>query len=198
MKIKVGSIILLVILIAAAVQIAGIAADAAPTNEYKIKAAFLFNFIKFSTWPESKFKDDKTIIIGIIGNNPFGRDIDVISKEKINNQPITIQRFGLFGEIAKLDSKSKEQKINEIRKCSVLYIAQSENANLKEIFAMTKDASVLTVGDYPDFSDAGGIINLVMEESKVRFEVNFKAAEESKIQIRSQLLRLARNQKDVK
>jgi len=74
----------------------------------------------------------------------------------------------------------------------VLYVCASEKEHLKEIINIVEGSSVLTVGDTDGFLEAGGIINLLIEDKKVRFEVNVTAAEKANLQIRSQLLRLAK------
>jgi Holliday junction resolvasome RuvABC DNA-binding subunit len=73
-----------------------------------------------------------------------------------------------------------------------LFICSSEQKNLKEIIDLLKDHSVLTVADMQGFLESGGIVNFVIEENKVGFEINIAAAEHAKLKIRSQLLRLAK------
>ena len=73
-----------------------------------------------------------------------------------------------------------------------MFICHSEEAKLREIIDLVKDHSVLTVADTKGFLDSGGIIEFVMEEKKVRFEINVTAAKSAKLKVRSQLLRLAR------
>jgi hypothetical protein len=72
-----------------------------------------------------------------------------------------------------------------------LFVCHSEKQNLKEILNTVKDHYVLTVGDTEGFLEAGNIIEFVMVERKVRFEINMAAARRAKLKIRSQLLRLA-------
>jgi len=82
--------------------------------------------------------------------------------------------------------------INEINNCQVVYISNSENNNLIDILDTIKHKKILTVSDIGNFADKGGIIGFVRIENKIRLEINLKAAEESHLKIRSDLLTLAK------
>jgi hypothetical protein len=188
-----------VVLLAAAFVMAVVPrawADDAPSQEYKIKAAFLYNFLKFVDWPTGKEADpNKPITLGIIGKDPFGKAFEPVKDKKINDREVVIKRFKSVAELkkpgkegeAELDKQSGEQK-----NCHLLFICSSEKDSIEEILAAIKDRPVLTVADTEDFLKSGGIINFVMEEQKVHFEISDAAAKRSKLQIRSQLLRLAK------
>ena len=159
--------------------------------EYKLKAAFLYNFIKFVDWPEKKeTNDNNTIIIGIIGKSNFGDAFVPVQEKKVKGQKTVIQYFKSFREL----EKSKNDLNNaseEMKKCHLLFICSSENDDLPDILNIVKNNNVLTVGETGDFLKTGGIINFLLEENKVRFEINLIAARDAKLTIRSQLLRLA-------
>jgi len=74
----------------------------------------------------------------------------------------------------------------------LLFICRSEKEQLGKIINIVKDHNVLTVGDMNDFLESGGIINFVIDDQKVRFEINNNAAKQEKLNIRSKLLRLAK------
>jgi hypothetical protein len=171
-------------------------ADSARSREYQVKAAFLYNFIKFAGWPEEKLGDgNEPIIIGIIGKDPFRDSFKPLEDKQVKGKNVVIKRFRGFEEPKESDKKDKSvpnEKIEAIRKCHLLFICSSEQANLKEIVHSVKEHSVLTVGDVDGFLEGGGIINLLMEEHKLRFEVNCCAAKTEKLEIRSKLLRLAK------
>jgi len=166
-------------------------ADSTASREYQVKAAFLYNFIKFVDWPKEKTADsNEPIIIGIIGNDPFGDAFDAIKDKQVKDRKIVINRFKGLDELEK--STEKHPQIEAIRECHLLFICRSEKQNLTETINLVKDHSVLTVGDMEGFLESGGIIRFVMEEKKVRFEINVTAAKRAKLKIRSQLLRLAK------
>jgi hypothetical protein len=148
-------------------------------GEYDVKAAFLFNFTKFVEWPEGAFDDARTpIVIAIIGDDPFGGSlVGMIAGQKVQGRSIVI-RERHFGE--------------DLRHCHVLFISASERRRSAEILANVHDASVLTVSDIDGFAEAGGAIEFVLQENRVRFVVNLDAAKQSKLHVSAKLLALAR------
>ncbi len=179
--------------------------DSAPNKEYQVKAAFIYNFIKFIDWPEpapaesGKKADEpaEPITIGIIGENPFGKAFEALAKKKIQNRQVIIKHFGGFAKNStkyreKGETKYKYKDAAALKVCHVLFIGSAESKYCKEIIDIVKDSSVLTIGENKDFLDTGGIISFVMEQKKVRFGVNLIAAEQAELQIRSKLLRLAK------
>lgn len=162
-------------------------ADTEESKEYSIKAAFLYNFIKFVDWPKEKPSDEKTITIGIIGKNPFGKAFEPLEDKVAKDKKVIIKSF-----LSVEESELPREQIEAIRKCHVLFICRSEAKHLKKIIDSVRDHSVLTVGDMANFVESGGIINFVKEEEKVRFEINNTAARKARLDIRSKLLRLAK------
>lgn len=171
-------------------------ADSASIREYQVKAAFLYNFIQFIDWPKEKTADvNEPIMLGIIGEDPFGNDIEIISGTPINGRKVVVKRFKGFEELKESDGQDKTKphpEIETIRKCYLLFICSSEEKNVRRIVEELKGSYVLTVGEAGGFLESGGIIKFVMEEKKIRFEINVSAAEKAGLTIRSQLLRLAR------
>ena len=170
-----------------------------PNREHQIKAAFLCNFIKFVDWPEEKTADsNKPIIVGIIGSEDFTKVFEPIKRKPIKNRTVAIKYFECFEESK--ESKQKDnsdwnRKIKAIRKCHLLVFSASDSTKIKnqvEIIEALAGSSVLTVGETPGFLEAGGIINFITEQKKVRFEINASGANRAKLKIRSQLLRLAK------
>ena len=164
----------------------------AQDREYKIKAAFLYNFIKFVDWPEEKVKNEKgAMVIGIIGKNTFGDAFEPVKDKDVKGQKAEIKHFKSFSEYKYNETELKKIK-DDIKNCHLIFICSSEKEYLIDIINIVKDSNVLTVGETKDFLKADGIINFILEENKVRFEINLIASKESKLTIRSQLLRLAK------
>ncbi len=196
MRIKVYIFVVLMLALFAAPTAIKAQADSAQNREYQIKAAFLYNFIKFVDWPEEKLPDsNEPIIIGIIGKDPFGDAFEPIKDKSVKERNVIIQRFKGLEELEKSGEENESevrQQIDLIRKSHLLFICYSEKAKLRETINLVKDHSVLTVADTQDFLESGGVINFVMEEKKVSFEINITAAKQAKLKIRSQLLKLAK------
>lgn len=171
-------------------------ADSLSSREYQVKAAFLYNFIQFVDWPEEKLADsNEPITISIVGDDPFGDAFEPIKDKKVKGRSVVVKRFKSFEELEKSIEKNKSQSDQEIEtlvNCHLLFICFSERKNLEKIINAVKDRNVLTVGEMEGFLEAGGIINLFVEEKKLRFEINVAAAERAGLKIRSKLLRLAK------
>lgn len=199
MKNKIFNLVVLFLTLSATSVAANADYDSTSSQEYQIKAAFLYNFVKFVDWPQEKTSNtNEPVIIGIIGNNPFGnafKPIEDKTHEDLHGKPIVIKYFKSFGELKKSDENSKDnpqKELEVLRKCHLLFICSSQQKNLSQILDAVKDSYVLTVGESPEFIGLGGIINFVLEDEKIRFEINVTAANKAQLKIRSQLLRLAK------
>ena len=148
-------------------------------SEYQVKAAFLYNFAKFIEWPDKALRGDEPIIIGTLGDDPFGEVLDeTLAGKKVGSHPLSVKRFS---RIAALD------------RCHILFVADSEVARTAEILTRVGAAPTLTVGDTAGFAERGGMIGFVIEERRVRFDVNLKAVRDGGLKPSSQLLKVARN-----
>jgi hypothetical protein len=83
-------------------------------------------------------------------------------------------------------------RIEDLQRCHILFISESEKENLSQIFVKVSDWPVLTVSDMEGFAKRGGIINFITVEKKIHFEINVDVAERSGLRISSKLLRLAK------
>lgn len=147
-------------------------------NEYQVKAAYLYNFGKFVSWPASFTPPNKdSFAICILGQDPFGTALEsTVAGEKVGGKPVEVLRI------------SKKQ---EAASCRVLFISSSERDRLDEVLVDFAPANILTVSDMPNFTSRGGIIQFVVIDNKIRFEVNLSAAERSNLNLSSELLKVA-------
>ena len=155
-----------------------------PPTEYEVKAAFLFNFAKFVTWPPTSFNTpDDPLVIGILGTDPFGAELARLAADvKVQGRPLVVKHGTTAAQLAG---------------CHVLFIGASEQERLVQVLASLRQngSPALTVGDAEDFLSAGGMIRCVMEQNKVRFEIRPAAAANAGLTISSKLLSLALNQR---
>jgi hypothetical protein len=168
-------------------------ADSTSAREYQVKAAFLYNFIMFVDWPDEKMPAaNEPIIIGIIGKDPFGNAFDPVKDKQAKDRKVVVKRFKGFEDLKKSGEAEFNKQIEAVKKCHLLFICPSEEKVVRDITNLVKDNNILIVGDMPKFLElGGGIVNFVLEEQKVRFEVDTNAAKQAGLKIRSQLLRLA-------
>ncbi len=152
--------------------------DSSDSSEYLIKAGFTYNFAKLMEWPASAFpQPDSPIVIGVLGTDPFGGTLDDVLKGKTVNGRQFVVKHLKWGA--------------DFKDCNILFVSSSEAAHLDEIFHAVKGLPILTLGETPDFARRGGIINFIVADNKVKFEVNVDAAKQANINISSRLLSLA-------
>lgn len=199
MQIKTYSLIILILALILAPMAPQAHADSAQSREYQIKAAFLYNFIKFVDWPKEKMADsNEPITIGIIGSKYFVKALEPLIHKKIKNRNISIKYFEGYEKLKKSqedNDRQWDQKIEALKTCHVLMFCICDSVpieNSSQIIKALKGSPVLTVGETDGFLEYGGIINFLMEDKKVRFEINVTAAKKSKLKISSKLLRLAK------
>jgi uncharacterized protein DUF4154 len=154
-----------------------IAAAQAPPTEYDVKAAFLLNFTKFVEWPAEAFESAQApLAICIFGTDPFGRTLDeMLQDEVVQKRKLVVRRI----------SESPPP-----RTCQVLFLSATDG-NVQKIFRQA-GPGVLTVSEASNFITDGGMIRFVVENRRVRFDINRAAASAAGLKLSSQLLSVAR------
>lgn len=150
-----------------------------PPTEYEVKAAFLFNFLKYVEWPAKAFPEaNKPWAIGVLGDDPFGGALEnAVAAKTINERKITVRRAA---------------QLEDLKECHLLFICQSEKSRAKRILTGLPGTATLTVSEFESFAEQGGMINFTMAANKVRFEINLKAAQQAGLKINFKLLNLAK------
>ena len=150
----------------------------------RVKAAYLYNFAKFIEWPDNAFDDEKApLVIGILGDDPFGTILDSTVKAKnVAKHPVKIRRLRW----------NKREDRAALKDCHILFISRSEQSRLDKILAALKEHPVLVVSGIRDFARDGGMVGFVLEKGRIAFEINREALEKAKLKASSRLLKLAR------
>lgn len=152
----------------------------ATSPEYQVKAAFLYNFTKFVEWLDARPGDRAPFRLCVLGEDPFGDTLDnIVFGEMVGSRPLLPERI------------DATERLEDARSCEVVFVCRSERARVRQVLEVVSGAPVLTVSDLPGFLEAGGHIQFVMQEGKVRFAINQAAAERARLRISSKLLRLA-------
>ena len=152
--------------------------EGAAVPEYAAKAAFLLNIAKYATWPPSAFPDSAApIVIGILGDDPFGSILDrVVSGRIINDRRITVRR---------------SKRAADLRGAHVVFIAAPESERAAGLCASLAESGALCVGDTESAANFTAI-TFSVESGRIAFTVNLAAARKSNVAISSKLLQLAR------
>jgi len=145
--------------------------------EYPVKAAILYSIAKFVDWPANSGKS-QAMTFCVLGEDPFGAVLDdALRGKRVNERPVALRRLNAP---------------RGIEGCQVLFIAASESRHVDHVLKGLESSPVLTVSEIRGFAQDGGMVNLVLEGGKVRFEVNVQAVEKAGLRMRAQLLDLAR------
>jgi hypothetical protein len=154
------------------------AGDDRAMSEYQVKAAFLYNFTKFVSWPAAAFATTNApFVMGIAGTDPFGKSLDeVMRNEMVGNHPILVKRLRAGYALGS---------------CHMLFISGSEKEWVESMLAQLRRRPILIVGDTAGFAARGVTVNLLLAQGSVKMEVNHKAAEQAGLEISSKMLGLA-------
>jgi hypothetical protein len=147
-------------------------------SESQIKAAFVYNFTKFVEWPADSFPTARDpIVIGVLGEGALTIELQtIVADRRVNGRTIVVTNV---------------QTVEQVNAAQVLFVSAAEDARFAELHAAVRNSPVLTVGESPAFSAAGGAISFVQQGSKLRFEINMASAERSGLKISGQLQALA-------
>ena len=145
-------------------------------KEYDLKAVFLYHLAQFVDWPPEAYPaTDTPLVIGVLGQDPFGKALDeIIQNEVVKNRKLIVQRY---------------RRLEEIKLCHVLFISPSENSRLAEVFAGLQGRAILTVGDTDGFARRGGMVRFLTDKGKIKLRINLDTARAANLTISSKLLR---------
>src|ERR1019366_8351757 len=148
-------------------------------SEYRVQLAFLYNFAQFVQWPADAFSGSAApLVICVDGDNPFQGEIEESLRGRaVEGHPIQLRRL------------RPEENPHAYQ---IIFVRAMEMKTASRIFASSKNSTTLTVGEAVGFAQRGGIINIMREENRLRFEVNVTAAAQTRLKISSKLLALAK------
>lgn len=152
--------------------------DACAEDQEKVnqlKAAFIYNFIKYVQWPEDTKED--VIVVGILGEDPVVKPLQEIAKKrKVKGKKLVIKVFS-DGE--------------PFHPCQIIFVSANRVDDLDASRKELEAAHVLLVGDTKGFIEKGVAVNFVLSKERLRFQVSQKALTRAKLVIGAQMLKLA-------
>ncbi|MCE7913855.1 MAG: YfiR family protein [Nitrosomonas sp. PRO4] len=168
-------IIGLIIAIASTLGSASLASAQPIASEQTLTAAFLYNFLKFTEWPDDAFDNEVTICTSI---KPEFEELDAILGRIAQNKPVGIKRI------------TNQQSLNS---CQLLFLPREEGMqHVHEWLSAAADKPILTVSNVNDFLDAGGMIQLNNDGKNLSFSINLEYARRAGLKFSAQLLQIAR------
>ncbi len=165
-------------LVAAALFIApllGQATEEESRFEYEVKAVFLYNFTRYLQWPEEP--EGEAFAIAVLGESGIVEPLRAIAGQKtVGSLPIVVRQCAA---------------VEEIGRPRILFVARSAVLQLPRVLEKTRGTSILIVGEAEGLGSRGVAVNFVLRDGAVKFEMNERALDDARIQVGSQLLKLA-------
>ena len=155
-------------------------AQATASREYKLKVAYLYNFARYVTWPETAFESaNAPFVIGILGHDPFGSSIDVLAaKKKAGQRDLVIRRI---------------KTIDDYHPCHILYVSGTQFTAVHErLVTRAAGQPVLIVGDSQEFTSRGGTVSFYADaDGTIGFAINIDAVERQGLVVQAPVLKIA-------
>ena len=149
------------------------------TIEDEVKAAFLYNFTKYVDWPAAAFQDPSDPFRMCVAASPkFIRTVEsLITGETARGRPIQLVKA----------------EPSNLHRCHLLFAAAPDASRIEAALPALSRRPILTVGESQSTFDRGGAILLVLDDSRVRFDVDVRSIEKAGLTVSAKLLRVARN-----
>jgi len=163
--------------------LAGILLPSAPAaagiEESDVKAAFVFNFIKFVEWPASAFHSpEDPIVLSVLGSDPTTGALASLDGKMVSGRRVVVRKVPV---------------LSALEQCNVLFVGSSEKAAMEPVLGAVKRWHVLTVADFEGFASRGGTIGFVRQDDRVGFEINEESAKKAGLKINAKLLYLGKS-----
>jgi hypothetical protein len=146
-------------------------------TEPALKAAYLYNFAKFTNWPQEALPATAMFRACVVGDDPLSDAlVRTLKGRQLGGREMNVLRMEVDGAV---------------RSCHLLYVSGITKPEASAVLSAARGTAVLTISDMDDFIKLGGITHMFVAQGTIHFEFNLDLARRSKLQLSSQLLRLA-------
>lgn len=155
----------------------------------QVKAAFVVNFVRYTSWPASSFagSGDAFHVCALGADEAVDVLERIVPGTRVADRPLVLERVGSRG----LGSDAAQALGEHLRNCHVLYVAADARSEAGGALALVANADVLTVGDVGGFASAGGMLELVPEGTRIGFRANPAAIAATRLEVSAKVLKLA-------
>jgi hypothetical protein len=158
-----------------AVLMAGSCPAWAVSEEHQIKAAMIYNMVRFMEWPEEALSVAATQFrICTAGKGGLALAVEELRGKQLKGRIVTVQHV-----------------TTSAAGCQVLVLSEPDRSATADLLEKVRTSAVVTVAESAGFARSGGVVGFVLQGGKVRFEINQTAAQRHRIRISAQLLKLA-------
>ena len=153
-----------------------------------LTAAFLYNFARYTEWPDSSTADaDRPIVFAVIGNDRVVRALLRLGKQPLNGRGIVARSVPVPD-----DGESRQGIRKKVGEADVVFVAAKCRKIAPPILDALSDNEVLTVGAFHGFIQDGGMLNLEIRDDRIRFEANPDSIKRRGLRLSSEVLGLAK------
>lgn len=164
-------------LLAAVFLISQVIVRADALEDYQIKALYLVKFIQYTGWPRDASGSNQTAtVIGVLGNDHLVEELEKLAADAGRSRPLAVR---------------KVSTLREAEQCQLVFIANGESDSEAEWLEALSGKPILTVGDSKWTIKRGGVVQFVIQDEHVRFEVNLAAGQRQQLELSRQLLTVA-------
>ena len=144
-------------------------------EQARLKAAFVLNFMKFTTWPEPRTADARTLTLCATDGHPLAGQLHELEGRDVRG----------------LGVRLVHHSGNDVAPCDVVVVTDADAPTLQALQHATAARPILTISDRAGFIDRGGMIEMKLVNGRTRFDINLLAARAAGLTLSSQLLQLA-------
>jgi hypothetical protein len=147
------------------------------TEEYALKAAYLYNFVKYIEWPSERFAGPRSpYVLCVVGSDPFGEQLERATHGKtVRERAFELHSFADSGP--------------ELEACHVLFV-NGPPALIGRVLEHVGEQSIVTVGEN-DFARTGGVAAFVHTAKGFGVELNAGAARRRQLRVSGRLQQVA-------
>lgn len=155
-----------------------VSAEESAPSEHQVKAVWLLNFARFVEWPATAFPNATApFVVGVVGKDPFGRELErAFTGKTVKGRPFVFRRISNDADLGG---------------CHILFVPASERKRTRDWIGKLQGGAVLTVGETEEFLQNGGVINFLLKDNTVRFEISLNAAQAAGLKLHANLLKVA-------
>lgn len=155
-----------------------LAADPQYAEEYKLKAAFIYNFTQFVEWPAEAFgRPEDAFNICVFGKDPFGDALKALEKRQVRGRPINVAYL---------------RQTSELRSCHILYVDTPKEASANGLsFKAIAEWPLLSVSSGEFASEQGVAIGFVQQGGRLRWELNLETTRKARLKVSAKLIEIA-------
>ncbi len=144
--------------------------------EHQVKAAYILNFTRYTTWPASVLSEGSSPLVVCAFGTGAAEVARQLQSRAAGSHPLELRPL---------------QHIEQVSGCHALFLGQTERTQQSSLLSKLRSQAILTIGESPSFLADGGMINLVLVEGSLHFEVNLAATASAGMQLNPRMLALA-------